>query len=122
MAVKDNLPDIDQNASYKHEFAWFNVDPDTGVQTPIPLDQYSAKIELRKRAGDPVILATWSTQNGRITISGNVITIFVPYSEVVGYSFTEAEYDLILWRDDFIDDVTRLVKGLVKLDKGVTRR
>lgn len=123
MAAKDNLPDIDLNAAFRHEYTWYAEDPDTGVKSPIIITGYEGKLQIKKTVDDPVALITWSTQNTRLVIDSNRVRIFVPYSEVITYTaLTEGVFDLLIWPAGDVEDVTCLVRGEVVAVKGITAR
>lgn len=123
MAAKDNLPEIDLNAAYKHEYEWFDEDPVTRALTPIPIDGYQGKLQIKARITDTTALVTWSTANGRLIITGNKVRIYVPYSEVITYTtLTEGVFDLLIWPPTDLEDVTCLVRGEVVAAQGITVR
>jgi len=123
MAAKDNLPDIDLNAAFRHEYTWYNEDPDTGVRSSIDITGYEGKLQIKRTADDPVALITWSTANSRLVIDSNRVRIFVPYSEVITYTaLTEGVFDLLIWPAGDVEDVTCLVRGEVVAVKGITAR
>ena len=123
MAAKDNLPEIDLNAAFKHEYSWYSEDPDTGARTPIDLTGYEGKLQIKKSVDDPTALITWSTQNSRLIIESNKVKIFVPYSEVITYTtLTEGVFDLLIWPTSNLEDVVCLVRGEVVAVKGMTVR
>lgn len=122
MAAKLNLPDIDQGAAFKHSFFWFDLPDENNedIRVPIDLTGFEAKIQGRKKIGDNAVLFEWSTANDCITIIGNEIRIFVKAPVTKDYNFDVAQYDLLVWPTADPDDKTRVVKGEVKLDKGIT--
>jgi hypothetical protein len=60
----------EQGSTFAQELIWENEFPaDSGVFIPVDLTGYTAKMQVRKKAGDPVILEL-STANSGITIVG----------------------------------------------------
>lgn len=95
MAFKVKVPMLFIGGAYSKGFQWFSEDSE-GVRTAIDLTGFEGMIQVRRKAGAPV-LAEWSTANGYLDLTGNRILIFVPEDVTKMYNFSEAEWDLIVW-------------------------
>lgn len=108
---------IEQGATFRREMVWKDAD-----DNPIDLTGYSAKMQIRKKAGaaDPAI-ATLSTDDDSIELGGVAGTIILNMSNTVTEAITAAEgvYDLELTSGAGF--VTRLLEGAVTFSKEVTK-
>lgn len=95
MAFKVTLPTLWIGSAFKHVFLWYYEDPDGG-RTPIDLTGKNGRLEIRSAPGDEVY-GVWSTENGLLTFEGNKISIQVPRSKSLEYSFDTASWDLLIW-------------------------
>lgn len=112
---------IDQGA----DFYWpiEVVDEVDGVEVPVDLTGYSAEMQIRETYGDTVILATYSTANGKITLDElfGMIYIKEPYTETDDYpSDFKGVYDIKLTSPAPIT-VDRLIQGKAIVNPEVTR-
>lgn len=116
---------IEQGASYVDTFTWR---VDDGSNPPIgPIVNVAgctARMDIRQSLTSNQIILTLTTENGRIILTpGDVvdnIKINLNASTTMGLSFDTAVYDLEI-AVTATSFVTRLLKGIVTLDKEVTR-
>ena len=67
--------------------------------TPVPISQYSARMQIRETVGSDVILHSATTENGGIVIDNtyNTISIKIPATATAAFSFTSAVYSVELY-------------------------
>lgn len=118
MAFKVKLPTVFLGAVYTQDFLWSSED-DAGVRTPVDLTGLEGRIQLRKKAGSPPY-ADWSTVNGCLSLSGNRISIHVPATLTDTYTFTEAEFDLLVWPASDKSQAELVVHGTVEGKRVIT--
>lgn len=121
-AVTYNIA-MEQGATYEQDFIW----TDTNDQ-PYNLTGYAARMQIRPTIDSNQVLDSYTTANGRITVSSNgTIKLLVPATVTAGYTnwptlaagqSAVAVYDLELESGGV---VTRLLKGKITLDFEVTR-
>jgi len=108
---------IEQGATFRREMVWKDADGN-----PIDLTSYTAKMQIRKKAGaaDPAI-ATLTTADGTIVLGGIAGTIILNLSNSVTTAITDSAgvYDLELTSGSGF--VTRLLEGTFTLSKEVTK-
>jgi len=93
MAFKVKLPIIQLGGVYDPSFNYWHQDA-SGVKTPVDLTGYEVVMGIF-HAG--VEIDTISTLNGRIQVSGNNIQFNVTADITVGWSFQEADYDMLIY-------------------------
>jgi len=121
MSIKINLPAIEAGVRYQHSFRWSVRDAD-GIVTPVDLTAWSALLQIRKKAGDAVVLMSFGTEAGTITLTGNTVAMDIGGTATKDATWTvEAEYDLILWPTTDADQAVRLTSGTVAAVKLVTQ-
>ena len=105
---------ITQGATFVLRFNYLDSNRD-----PITLNEYTAKMQIRKDYNSPVILEL-STENGAIELDNPEGRIRVEISalDTKKLSFDKGIYDLELYKDDYIG---RFIQGEVRLCKEVTR-
>lgn len=94
------------------------------VRVPMDLTGYSARMQVRAKAGDPVVALSLTTENGGITIENSVdplvtpsvITVRVTPAQTSPLTLKRGVYDLELAGPKVI----RLLKGKVTIDPEVT--
>ena len=107
---------INQGESFTRTLTWNDSD-----NNPIDLTNYTARMQLRCRKDSNDIIISLTTENGRITLGGELGTIALKIDAIDTESldFSDARYDLEMI--DGSNIVTRLLEGIVKLNKEVTR-
>lgn len=88
---------------------------------PIPLNGYSARMQIREKITSDTVIHTLTTSNGGITFDDTVktITLTIPDSVTAAFNFTSAVYSL-----EFINysqEVMTFATGSITLQKEVTR-
>lgn len=118
MAFEVNLPLLFIGGAYHKEFLWSTLTD--GVKTPVDLTGFAGCIQVRNRAGGP-LLADWSTSNGRLKFpSGNRIEIDVPLAETEDFSFTEAQYDFLIWPEGNVNKAVVVMYGMIPARQTIT--
>lgn len=122
MALATVSLEIDQGADWWHEWKW-SLEDDNGVQTPVNLTGYTARMEIRPKAASGTLLArahsTLST-DGTITVDAlGVVRVEFTAAVSSEWRWTSGVYDLELVSPG--DEVTRLVEGSVTVRPEVTR-
>lgn len=89
--------------------------------SPIPLNGYSARMQIREKITSDTVIHTLTTSNGGITFDDTVktITLTIPDSVTAAFNFTTAVYSL-----EFINysqEVMTFATGSIALQKEVTR-
>ena len=104
----------------------FKVIYESSDGTPVPLNNYSAKMQIRPDYAD-LTSTTYLTLSSSLDMDGTGLTItptsgsvgiFISAAKTDAFQFTEAIYDLELYNNDL---VVRLLEGKVKVKKSVTR-
>ena len=88
---------------------------------PIPLSGYKARLQFRDTVDDPFVLYDATTENGRLEfdLDEGIIRLTIPVTDNT-FTWTQAVYDLEVITP-VAEQVFRLVKGTVDIDKDVTR-
>lgn len=113
---------IEQGADFKRTFTWLDAD-----EVPIDLTGYSAKLMIRLRERDEDFLLLFDSEtnpdaDGDIALGGVAGTIIATAEDAITELLAwkgSAHYDLLL--TDPFDEITRLLKGRVRLSLSVTR-
>lgn len=87
--------------------------------TPVDLDDYTARMQIRPTTESATVLATFTSENGMLILSGSVVTIAVPSSETEGYEWETGVYDLEIVSPS--NDAIRVMQGWAKCKPQVTR-
>lgn len=108
--------EVEQGATFEHQLTWLDRDGN-----PVPLDGYTARMQVREKITSEEVLVELTTENGMITLGGQDGTIDIEIPDEVTETFTwkKGVYDLEL--ESPAGKVTRLVKGKVTVDPEVTR-
>lgn len=115
-AAQLNL-DVEAGATFRYPLELSNSD-----ETPVDLTGVTARSHWRTSIDDPTVLLELTTENGRLVISGGVLTIVLFASETTAFTFTSAVYDLeLVFPQAGEPDVVRLLKGKVKISREITR-
>lgn len=122
MALAELDLEVDQGADYWHEWVWATAD-DAGVETPVNLTGYTARLEIRAKVSSSTVLAR---AHSTLAVDG---TITVDDEGVVRLEFTAATSSAWRWVSGVYDlelvspggDVTRLSEGAVMVRPEVTR-
>lgn len=102
---------IEIGATFSYQLIWQKEQPaDSGIFLPVDLTGYTAKMQIRKSPGAPVILEISST-NGRLTFDrpNGLINLVVPASVTAALPAGIYKYDLDL--TDQNGFVTRFIYG-----------
>lgn len=88
---------------------------------PVDLTGYTARMQIRAKIDDPVVIQELTTENGRINISNvsKTITMNIPAATTAGYTFSTAVYSLEMISSG--GQVTPFCSGTITLVKEVTR-
>lgn len=85
----------------------------------------TARMQIRRWRDNAVVLASYTTENGMITINPTAgrVTIIVPASETVNYNWGDGFYDMELIDPSLspANDVIRIMQGRVHVTPEVTR-
>lgn len=97
---------------------------DETTNLPVNITGYSAELEVRMRFGDPSVLLTLSTTNGKIELggaSGAIDINFLPSDtdqSQTYYSWTRGAYDLVL--TDTAGKKKKILKGFITISRTAT--
>ena len=107
---------IEQGATFLKSITW-----KASAGDPVNLTGYTARMQFRSSVSSSTVLATATTEDGRITLGGAAGTIDIEFSDVdtAAFAFVSAVYDLEL--ESASGFVTRLLEGGVEVSKEVTR-
>lgn len=107
---------IEQGATFQYSLIWKD-----SAGTPVNLTGYTARMQVRRRHADEVILMGLTSDTGEITLGGSAGTIVIVASatKTAAVPAKESVYDLELVSGD--GTVTRLVEGNVTVTPEVTR-
>lgn len=113
-AFKYNIV-IEQGSIFKKTFVWTLP---SGVQN---LTGWTARMQVRRKVSDPVVLVELTTENGGIELGGVEGTVYLEIDAVTTGGLTEmnnGRYDLELVSGS---EPVRLVEGEVRVTPQVTR-
>lgn len=117
MAAAEYNFTIEQGATFSKVITWSDSNG-----ALIDLTSYTAAMKARVNKSDSatVIISSGGSQNLTITLGGalGTITLAMTAAQTAALSFDKAYYDLEL---TLSGTVTRLLKGIITLDKEVTR-
>lgn len=85
---------------------------------PLELTDYAAKMQLRPYPGAKKVYDELTTENGRLVVEGDQITINFPASVTGEYKFDTAVYDLYIQSLDGMQ--YRVAQGGVQVSREVT--
>lgn len=107
---------IEQGATFIRDFIWLDSNND-----PIPLEDYTARLEIRKNYESSEILLSASTSDGRITITpaAGKVTLTFSDTDTAALTWRYGRYDLEL--ESPLGVVYRLLEGSVVVSKEITR-
>lgn len=111
---------IEKGAKYDKTFIWRDK-----TKTPISLAGLSGRMQIRKSISSTDIEIELTTDNGRIQLEAGGSTGQIDL--LLGATITEAltldaaVYDLELYNQSDLDEVNRLMAGVVTITEGVTR-
>ena len=88
-------------------------------RTSVPLDNFSARMQIRPTKRSDVVLDELTTDNGRLVFTEKGLELHMSNEVTSAYSFCSGVYDIELVSPDNV--VTRLVEGRVIIRHGVTR-
>lgn len=118
MAFKYNLPTIKAGTAFEKKLFYKSKDAD-GYTTPIDLTNFEARIQGRKKPGSPEVLFDWGDDEILLGVDGS-IHIIVEGTKTKLYSFSEAEYDCLIWPTGHPELAQVLFQGSVKCEKSIT--
>lgn len=123
MAVEVRNLRIDQGATYTLDFTWYADDPanpgQPDLNNPIPLTGATARMQIRKKQGEQVLLE--ATSGDGITIdgpAGRVTAVLVP-AKTNMLSYKSCRYDLEV--EFSPTEVYRLLEGSVTVKANITQ-
>lgn len=107
---------IEQGATFTKTVTWKDSNG-----SPINLTGYTARMQFRPSVNSSTVLASATTENGKIVLGGGDGTIAITFSatDTAAFGFISAVYDLELASSGGF--VTRLLEGGVEVSKEVTR-
>ena len=106
---------IEQGAEFTKSFEWKDS---TGE--PVDLTGYTARMQIRPSVSSDTVIASLTTENGRITLGGTAGTISLFLGATVTDGISKGGvYDLELVQTE--DNVVRFAEGSVTVSKEVTR-
>lgn len=108
---------IEQGSTYKLALYWKN-----SSNNPIPLTNYSAKMQIRASTGASVILLELSSTNSsqiQIYERQGAINLAIGYEQTRALPIGVAVYDLEVMSPE--GEVTKLIKGRCRIEGEVTR-
>lgn len=117
--------EIDQGADFLHEWVWYQEDS-LGVQTPVNLTGWTARMEVRASAKSATVLAdahtSPTTQDGTITVdSTGLVRLEFSAAASSAWSWETGVYDIELVNIPGPDTVVRFAEGNITLSPEVTR-
>jgi hypothetical protein len=80
---------------------------------------FTARMQVRRNERSQVVMDDLTTENGRITMGEDSVTVWFPHDVTTGYSFTDAVYDLEIVSP--AGEVLRVVQGDLEATNEVTR-
>ena len=106
--------DIEQGATFSKVVTWYDADG-----ALVDLTSYTAAMKAKVNEDDSVAVID-SASNLTITLGGalGTITLAMTASQTAALTFRTAHYDLEL---TLTGTVTRLLKGIITLDKEITK-
>lgn len=82
-------------------------------------NNHTARMHIREELGDATVIVDLTTENGKIELVDNNITLTIPNAETTAITITNGVYDLELV--DPVGKVIRLLEGKIKVSPEVTR-
>lgn len=106
-----------QGATFRHDLTWKTGNPPDVVN----LSGYLARMQMRAKVSDAVVLIELTTANGGIVLDplNGGIAIYISAADTASLAFKKAFYDLEMIAPN--GDVIRLVEGIVIVSPEVTR-
>jgi hypothetical protein len=117
---------IQEGATFNLQINWKDSNG-----TPINLEQYQARMQVRPNVDSDIVLLQLSTEvsedgsgillngvTGDIPFSSGSIGIYIAAATTETLKFSEGVYDIEMIQND---TVTRLIEGKVRISKNVTR-
>lgn len=114
---------LEQGATFQHKIIWQKENPvGSDIFLPIDLTGYTAKMQVRAKISDPLILEL-STANSRITLGGanGEIILNVPATVTDTLVAGKYVYDLELTGPAPDSIVTRLIEGQFEIVGQITQ-
>ena len=111
---------LQRGATFTHQWAWEKeTAPQSGEYTPVDLSGFTAKMQVRKKPGSPIIIEL-STANGRIILGGALGTIDLLISATDTENLIPGmyAYDIELTSDTGF--VIRFSEGLFEVEDEIT--
>ena len=113
--------DITMNAVNSVGYKAYTSGGIISYNTPVDLTGYTARMQIRAKITDDVVIDEYSTINGNIQLDnvGKGIAIIVDATTTAAYTFTSGVYSLEMVSPTGV--VTQLTAGTITLIKEVTR-
>lgn len=108
---------IYQGATFRQSVTWKSGTP----AAPVDLTGCTARMQIREKVDSATVLATFTTEDGGITLGAalGTVEVFASDETTAGYTFTRGVYDLEV---EFVSgEVRRLMAGKVTVSPEVTR-
>lgn len=107
---------IEQGATFRHHLDYLDENED-----PIDLTGYSARMHIREKIDQDSPELDLSTTNGRIVLGLShvgSIDLEIEFEATRSITWDRAYYDLEIEKDGY---VRRVIQGVVRIDKEITR-
>lgn len=107
---------IEQGSTFARTISWAD-----SAGTTVPLDGYSARMQIRRRKNSTSTIIELNAANGRATVDedADTISLLISATDTAALDFSHGVYDLEVESGSGV--VTRLLEGEVELSKEVTR-
>lgn len=120
--VEENRNHLERGATFSHETIWTKQNISNPDQyDPIDLTGYTAKMQVRSKVDDTVVVLELSTLNGKIILGGlnGKINLLVPYTDTENLPVGMYKYDLELKSPT--NFVNRLIEGDFYIKGDITK-
>lgn len=105
---------IDQGTTCEQELSLFNED-----DSPVDLFGYTARMQVRSSPSSPKVVDELTTENGRIKISGGMLTLHWKAEKTSSIPAGGYRYDIEIESAD--GNVERILEGALIIRREVTR-
>lgn len=108
---------IQQGATFRKTFIFAK---DREGKNPIDIAGFSARMHIREKPGDDILLLELTSENGMILVSYEPgrIDLDIPYTITTNITWKRAYYDLELIKDDL---VSRPIEGIIRVTPEITK-
>ncbi|MCP3685457.1 MAG: hypothetical protein GY861_22625 [bacterium] len=106
---------IEQGATFRKRYVWYD-----SQDMPIDLTGYTARMHIREKIEDDLILEELTTENGRIVLNADIgsVDLQISATDTSAIDWKRGYYDIEIENGSI---VTRLVQGRVEVSEEVTR-